>query len=451
MKYVGKFNTIVFLLIVLAFGLGISRVGDDILSVGKKNSSADKILYLGPNRLIRSNESTGQLEFSNNNGASYLNVGELDNNVIFANLNEIVNGDAENGTTPWTTRYEGLGPVPLTVTTELHNEPTKNYGQRYFRIRNSDSALDGDSFFEQEIELNTAYKLQECVLDYSYLSNPTYGNDFTVRVLDQSGVIIVQRNTNRTNTNQWLNQKLEFPCGNNNTLTVSIRASCAEFCAENGFFEDLLIDNIKLSARPIIQSKFYYKSWILPTNPPAAYQFLFDTSANFAQISSAIIGLQTNSLATSKLLCADGSTGSITDVFGVNSCSISGTLGISIVLPRAARYEVCTKFNYFTNNVADEGVFQLQEQTGLSIGSDPREKVYLKAAATASAIGTTMVCEQYNFTNIDQTNNPVVYPYEAQFLLTGRRIGASAGNGIEVYMNTTSDYDSYMYWTVKEL
>ena len=356
-------------------------------------------------------------------------------------VNELRNGDAENGLSPWTLRYDDVGPNPLAVSVQTHNEPTKNYGKKYFRLRTPDNAA-ADMYLEQVFKLNTAYKNQECTLHYSYLSNPSYQNRFIVRVLDQSGTTISSRATSTTLSGLWQQNKLEFLCGNNNTLTVSISAACADFCDSTGDFDDLFIDNINLTVRENNPTKFYYKSWILPTNPPAAYQFLFDTAANFAQVTSGVIGLQTD-FVTSKIMCADGSTGTFDDPFGVNTCTGNETLGIAVLIPRPGRYEVCTKFNYYTNNVADEGVFGLYENVSGVLGS---ERIYLKAAVSAVGISQAEVCETYNYNAVN-----ITYPTQRQWILHGRRIGASAGNGIEVYMNTTSDYDSYMIWTIKEL
>ena len=40
-----------------------AKITDDVLKVGIPGSAADKTLYLGDNRLIRSNETTGAMEF----------------------------------------------------------------------------------------------------------------------------------------------------------------------------------------------------------------------------------------------------------------------------------------------------------------------------------------------------------------------------------------------------
>lgn len=357
-------------------------------------------------------------------------------------VNELKNGGAESGSTSWTIFYNDPSPIPLTVTTPNHSSNTKNFGKKYFNL-NLNSSQQTDVNFRQVVPLNNAYKGMECALSYSYQSNIINGNTWSIDVLNQSGTEIAGRSLTSTPTGIWIQNRIEFPCGDNNNLTIQVTGSCGIICGGDGsLFENLQIDNIQLVARERIPSKFYYKSWILPTNPPGAYQFLFDNLAAFDQVTSGVIGLQTD-FVTSKIMCADGSTGTSTDPFGVNTCTGNETLGIAVLIPRPGRYEVCTKFNYFTNNVADEGVFGLYENVSGNLGN---ERIYLKAAATVTAIAQAEVCETYNYQAVN-----VTYPTERQWILWGRRVGASAGQGIEVYMRTTSDYNSYMYWTVREL
>jgi hypothetical protein len=97
-----KFLNFIFITIfALSTNMGYAaKITDDTLTIGRPGSSANKVMSLGT-KVIRSNESTGKLEFSND-GTLYKNLGSGSGSGD-TGVNVLENASFEDGLTPgWT-------------------------------------------------------------------------------------------------------------------------------------------------------------------------------------------------------------------------------------------------------------------------------------------------------------------------------------------------------------
>jgi hypothetical protein len=90
-----------FLFFVLAFTSHAAKITDDELKVGEPGSVANKAIKLGNTRLIRSNESTGVLEFTND-GTLFKKIGSGSGAGGSGGVNILANSSFEDGLTNWT-------------------------------------------------------------------------------------------------------------------------------------------------------------------------------------------------------------------------------------------------------------------------------------------------------------------------------------------------------------
>lgn len=99
-------NYLVLLLLVFFTNAHAAKITSDILNIQKPGSASDKIIKLGDNRLIRSNETSGSLEFSNDAGALWKKIGSGSGGGGGENFNNSFqdgqNPNAEDGLTGWT-------------------------------------------------------------------------------------------------------------------------------------------------------------------------------------------------------------------------------------------------------------------------------------------------------------------------------------------------------------
>ncbi len=96
------FNFIFVWLLIFSSITFAAKIGDDELKIGKSGSAADKIIKLGEDRLIRSNESTGNLEFSNDTGSLWKKIGSGTGAGGAGGVNILSNASFEDGLTNWT-------------------------------------------------------------------------------------------------------------------------------------------------------------------------------------------------------------------------------------------------------------------------------------------------------------------------------------------------------------
>jgi len=93
-----------FVLVFLSLNVRAAKITSDELNLGRPGSSADKVINFGPNRFIRSNETTGELEFSNDGGLITKKIGSGSGSGSGGGINLISNSSLEDGTPPsdWT-------------------------------------------------------------------------------------------------------------------------------------------------------------------------------------------------------------------------------------------------------------------------------------------------------------------------------------------------------------
>tara|TARA_Y100000310_G_scaffold243676_1_gene248255 strand:- start:23633 stop:25807 length:2175 start_codon:yes stop_codon:yes gene_type:complete len=82
-----------------------AKITSDELNLGKPGSFSDKVINLGPTRKIRSNETLGVLEFSNDDGALWKKIGSGSGSGGDGGVNSLsaFNPSFEDGLTNWTT------------------------------------------------------------------------------------------------------------------------------------------------------------------------------------------------------------------------------------------------------------------------------------------------------------------------------------------------------------
>tara|TARA_R110000803_G_scaffold162194_1_gene225806 strand:+ start:17949 stop:20036 length:2088 start_codon:yes stop_codon:yes gene_type:complete len=96
-----KILLIIFLLVGFLSTSQGAKITSDLLKLGKPGSANDKILKLGGTREIRSNETSGLLEFSND-GALYKKLGSGSGSGGSGGVNILLNSSFEDGLTNWT-------------------------------------------------------------------------------------------------------------------------------------------------------------------------------------------------------------------------------------------------------------------------------------------------------------------------------------------------------------
>lgn len=209
-----------------------ANIGDNDLNIGKKGSSANKTIKLGSTRTIRSNETAGRLEFSND-GTNYKSFGSGSGGSGGTNLLADSNWDFEAGTTSWTASggswtTESAAPLSGTFSGKFNASATS-------QTLTSQAILIPAGFEGRQCQLHIPY--------YKYASGTA--GDYGVRVLDGDNNVLVDTIqfvvTGATATSQVFQT---FPCpalnvsNNTDQLKVVITST-----ADAG---DLILDDVFL-------------------------------------------------------------------------------------------------------------------------------------------------------------------------------------------------------------
>lgn len=91
-------------LVILSLQVEAAKITSDELNLGKPGSSSDKTINFGSSRFIRSNETTGKLEFSNDSGTIIKEIGSGSGSGAGGGINLLSNSSFEDGSPPqdWT-------------------------------------------------------------------------------------------------------------------------------------------------------------------------------------------------------------------------------------------------------------------------------------------------------------------------------------------------------------
>ena len=207
MKFLNVILIVYSLLISNTFGATIT---DDTLKIGKPGSTANKEITLGSTKKIRANETTGKLEFSNDGGALYKNLGSGSGTGGSSGIMLNENDSFEDGLTPgWTSSG---GTFTQQTYTNSSADDTK-YAQFV--------ATTSGQYFETTAKAIPDNFSAGCQADIKKV-NTTAANLFKIDVIDGSGSNLATANIGILN---W--QKiptLSFPCPSSGT-TVKLRVT----------------------------------------------------------------------------------------------------------------------------------------------------------------------------------------------------------------------------------
>lgn len=205
MKFLNVILIVYSLLITNVFGATIT---DDTLKIGKPGSSANKEITLGTNQKIRSNQSTGALEFTNDGGALYKKLGSGSGSGGSSGVNIITNDSFEDGIgSPWTSSGGTFSQQTYTVGAE---DDTK-----YARF----IATTSGQYVEQIVSVKTNLGYG-CQADFKKVNIATAGL-FKVQALDVSNNVLAEQSIG---VSAWIKvPTISFPCPAAGTSNLKLR------------------------------------------------------------------------------------------------------------------------------------------------------------------------------------------------------------------------------------
>lgn len=149
-----------------------TRTDSDILNVGKKGSTADKILKLGDFRIKKG--SGTKAEFSNDGGTTYKKIGSGSGSGGSGGINLLLNGEAEESTANWTLTGAGTFVVGNTAGERIN-------GENYFTL---DFSAASEKLESDLVAITKGISGNNCEAKLYY-----HGGDssITMRVVDSLG------------------------------------------------------------------------------------------------------------------------------------------------------------------------------------------------------------------------------------------------------------------------
>ena len=364
------------LLIGNVFGAVIS---DDTVKIGKPGSTANKEITLGTNQKIRSNQTTGQLEYTNDGGALYKKIGSGSGTGGSSGIMLNENDSFEDGLTPgWTSSG---GTFSQQTYPNSSTDDTK-YAQFV--------ATTSGQYFETTAKVIPTNFSAGCQADFKKL-NTTAANLFKIDVIDGSANILATANIGLL-TWQKL-PTLSFPCPSTGT-TVKIRVT-------------------SLAAGTILADRGYIGS-----NQNLVYtsqaKILVDVNASAASCSQAVPNttgswqdFSTTAACPAWTVNQAPSNLDVTDTDRIDRLTFTNL--------QKGSYRVTAIVNVGSDTAADNSWLRLTDGTKNTVGS------YFNQANT---INMTLV-ETFKYT---ATQASVVFKLQGQFTTSGRntRINANA-------------------------
>ena len=225
-----------------------AKITDDVLKVGIPGSAADKTLYLGDNRLIRSNETTGAMEFTNDAGSLWKKIGSGSGAGGSGGVNVLLNSGAEDGLVNWTNSGG-------TFTQQSYTEAVEG-DAKFFRFIATAAA----QYVETDLITLPDNISGGCMADIKYIQGD---NVFILKVIDQVPADI--STDTLSDLTEWLKAPTQaFNCPTQGKLRIeSTAAGTIDFDAA------YLGSNKNIS--PVGKSAHFVGSILWPENSPCVW------------------------------------------------------------------------------------------------------------------------------------------------------------------------------------